>query len=196
MPRRGENIRKRADGRWEGRYKSMSVASDENAHYKSVYGKSYHEVKQKLIASQQTEQLNAANCTSAYTFSECMSAWLKNVAQTRKYSTCVKYQYVCECHLNRFANKTKNAETTREMCEKYLIEEQAFGKKQLSLSTMKIICHVLNQILKYGNSNIKVSLPEKVTHFYKYESKEITAFSIEDQIKLLNFLNVETAGTN
>ena len=192
MPRRGENIRKRADGRWEGRYKSMSVASDENAHYKSVYGKSYHEVKQKLIASQQTEQLNAANCTSAHTFSECMSAWLKNVAQTRKYSTCVKYQYICECHLNRFANKTKIAEITKEMCEKYLIEEQAFGKKQLSLSTMKIICHVLNQILKYGNSNIKVSLPEKVTHFYKYESKEITAFSIEDQIKLLNFLNVET----
>lgn len=49
MPRRGENIRKRTDGRWEGRYKCISGASGTRTYYKSVYGKSYGEVKQRLL---------------------------------------------------------------------------------------------------------------------------------------------------
>ena len=48
MSRRGENIYKRKDGRWEGRY----IKSHENGkiHYGYVYGKSYREVKQKIIS--------------------------------------------------------------------------------------------------------------------------------------------------
>ena len=46
MSRRGDNIRKRADGRWEGRYRTVSA--DGKKHYRSVYGKSYGEVKEKL----------------------------------------------------------------------------------------------------------------------------------------------------
>ena len=43
MPRRGENIYKRKDGRWEGRYRSANQLSGK-AKYRSVYGKSYQEV--------------------------------------------------------------------------------------------------------------------------------------------------------
>ena len=45
MPRRGENIRKRADGRWEARY-IKSRTSDGRAEYGYVYAKTYAE---KLI---------------------------------------------------------------------------------------------------------------------------------------------------
>ena len=47
MARKGENIYKRKDGRWEGRY---IVGRRENgqARYASIYGKSYLEVKEKL----------------------------------------------------------------------------------------------------------------------------------------------------
>lgn len=47
MARRGENIYKRKDGRWEGRYKS-GVRADGTARYSSIYGKTYAEVKGKL----------------------------------------------------------------------------------------------------------------------------------------------------
>lgn len=47
MPRHGENIFKRKDGRWEGRY-IFSYNENGKAKYKSVYGKSYSVVKQKL----------------------------------------------------------------------------------------------------------------------------------------------------
>ena len=51
MSRRGENIYKRKDGRWEGRY----IKSHENRkiHYGYVYGKTYREVKQKILSSAQ-----------------------------------------------------------------------------------------------------------------------------------------------
>ena len=46
MSRRGENIYKRKDGRWEGRY----IKSHEGGkiHYGYVYGKTYREIKEKL----------------------------------------------------------------------------------------------------------------------------------------------------
>ena len=46
MCRKGENIRKRKDGRWEARYIKWR---DDNGkiHYGSLYGKSYQEVKEK-----------------------------------------------------------------------------------------------------------------------------------------------------
>ena len=48
MPRRGENIRKRKDGRWEGRYIKGYDSKNQKAQYASVYGKTYSETKQKL----------------------------------------------------------------------------------------------------------------------------------------------------
>lgn len=50
MPRRGENIRKRKDGRWEGRFKKENVVSEKTV-YGSVYGHTYREVKEKLKVS-------------------------------------------------------------------------------------------------------------------------------------------------
>ena len=47
MPRKGENIFKRKDGRWEGRY--IKGRNGNKAVYGYVFGKSYLEVKQKKI---------------------------------------------------------------------------------------------------------------------------------------------------
>ena len=46
MPRRGENIIKRKDGRWEARY-VKEIALDGKKKYGSVYAKTYTEVKAK-----------------------------------------------------------------------------------------------------------------------------------------------------
>lgn len=46
MSRTGENIYRRKDGRWEGRYIKARTASGK-AIYGYVYSKSYREVKQR-----------------------------------------------------------------------------------------------------------------------------------------------------
>ena len=48
MSRRGDNIRKRKNGRWEGRY-IFSRELNGKAIYRSVYGKTYNEVKKSLV---------------------------------------------------------------------------------------------------------------------------------------------------
>ena len=45
MPKKGENIYKRKDGRWEGRY--IRGRKNNRAVYGYVYGQTYHEVKEK-----------------------------------------------------------------------------------------------------------------------------------------------------
>lgn len=47
MARHGENIRKRKDGRWEGRYGVYSAEKGKKV-YRSVYGKSYEEARGRL----------------------------------------------------------------------------------------------------------------------------------------------------
>ena len=49
MSRRGTNIRKRTDGRWEGRYYIVDTAGSKKC--KSVYGHSYKEVNRKAAYS-------------------------------------------------------------------------------------------------------------------------------------------------
>ena len=49
MSRKGENIYKRKDGRWEGRYIISHVNG--KAKYGFVYAHSYNEVKKKLITA-------------------------------------------------------------------------------------------------------------------------------------------------
>lgn len=48
MSKRGENIYKRKDGRWEGRY-IRNRRLDGSIHYGYVYASTYKEVKHKLI---------------------------------------------------------------------------------------------------------------------------------------------------
>lgn len=64
MPRRGENIFKRKDGRWEARY-VKEVALDGSKKYGSVYAKTYHEVKakQQLRINQPLGSARKSNAT-------------------------------------------------------------------------------------------------------------------------------------
>ena len=55
MARKGENIYRRKDGRWEGRY-IADRTGDGKAVYRSVYAKTYTQAKQKLQEAKETRQ--------------------------------------------------------------------------------------------------------------------------------------------
>ena len=58
MARRGENIYKRKDGRWEGRYKD-GFKPDGKTKYSSVYGKTYAEVRSAMACKRLKQQAEA-----------------------------------------------------------------------------------------------------------------------------------------
>ena len=74
MPRKSENIYKRKDGRWEGRYiRGRDI--NQKAIYGYLYGKSYTEVKNKLKQITMTKTVEQAETIN---FAEIAIDWIEN----------------------------------------------------------------------------------------------------------------------
>lgn len=78
MPRKGENIYKRKDGRWEGRY-IRSYDSEHKAKYAYVYGKTYSEVKRKLTEQRGNVQKVQPTKNKSSTYGELLDCWLHSM---------------------------------------------------------------------------------------------------------------------
>lgn len=90
MSRRGENIYKRKDGRWEGRYK------DSTSKYHSVYAKSYLEVREKLKEYKtRPVSVSSGKMTVKMLFDE----WLSAVKLKVKESTYANYRMKADKHI-------------------------------------------------------------------------------------------------
>ena len=96
MSMRGENIYKRKDGRWEGRYIS-GRKPDGSAKYSSVYGKSYREAKALLEKQKLDKGSSVSVCF--LTVEELMKMWLAmRVAQVKE-SSYQRYETLINCHI-------------------------------------------------------------------------------------------------
>lgn len=90
MPRTGENIYKRKDGRWEGRYIKDRLPSGK-AVLGYVYARSYKEVKEKLNLAITGKKCSSGRRTTAPTFAELSDQWLNSQKARVKISTYNKY---------------------------------------------------------------------------------------------------------
>lgn len=91
MPKRGVNIYKRKDGRWEGRIKKEETCCSmggSSRKYISVYGKTYTEVKNKM--EQQRRNSGIVGKTKG-TLDEAMNIWLKERSVRWKQTTYATY---------------------------------------------------------------------------------------------------------
>ena len=93
MPKKGENIYKRKDGRWEGRYIKSRTCTGRIV-YGYVYAKTYREAKAKLrenTSSSIAMPIIAMPTTNPNTFSSVASDWFESVKSQSKESTRNKY---------------------------------------------------------------------------------------------------------
>ena len=181
MARRGENIRKRNDGRWEGRY---VVRVDGKGQYRSVYAKTYLEVKEKLLAA----KVNAAGGAPAKApsqpdilFDSVAQEWLGQVKESRKQSTYVKYSVIYKTYLSSPLGGLPIARIDADSIKGQI-------GTPLSESTEKSIYCVLNQILGYGEENCnmqKINLKRKGV---KKKNGPVQALTPTEQVKLIQFL--------
>ena len=101
MPKKGENICKRKDGRWEGRYIKGYLA-DGKAKYAYVYGKTYFDVKQKLIDDRIAfaQGKDTARCKTKYR--DILHEWLAMSRMRIKESTYSRYVHLSETHIEPY----------------------------------------------------------------------------------------------
>ena len=185
MSRKGENIYKRKDGRWEGRYKTGTGANG-RTQYKSCYGKTYREVKLKLEQCRQAPGLELVKARSFTNhFGAYCDEWLAVNRNKVKESTLAKYHYALENHIKPYFGNCQPEMITTEQTAAFV--NQIIHTKQLSAKTAKDLAVLLKTILKYiakSNSNMRlidVSMP-------KIKAKEIRVLSKEEQERFVNYL--------
>lgn len=101
MARKGENIYKRKDGRWEGRYGAGRLP-DGRARYRSVYGKTYREVKEKLLIKKRDACLAGGKenmLPPGLTIRESVRLWMEENQMKWKESTLATYRSIAEKHI-------------------------------------------------------------------------------------------------
>ena len=147
MARRGENIYKRKDGRWEGRY-IKSRDSEGRAIYGYVYSKTYAEVKEKLTKARCDCKAYILTETAKNTVSEFAIQWLESVKTNCKPATYGKYRNIVIKHilpelgnyrLQQIENKVINT-----FCHSKL------QNSELSPKSVKDILSVIKLIVKFA----------------------------------------------
>ena len=102
MPKKGENIYKRKDGRWEGRYvKSRNLSG--KIIYGYVYAKTYRDVKLKLqemiLCSSQLPVSSVNSAKETVFFAEISAEWFSDIKPHIKESTQNKYRNLLESYI-------------------------------------------------------------------------------------------------
>lgn len=145
MPRRGKNIYKRKDGRWEGR--CQKERSDGKRGYHSIYGKSYKEV---AIAMAEYEAAQPKReFPNKLTVWDAILEWLSDHKCQWKESTYSCYVYVAQKQIQEMWKNKKISLVTQEMYSSYFVELR--NKNGLSYNYLHLVHVILNQAISYAS---------------------------------------------
>ena len=182
MPRKGENIYKRKDGRWEGRYLECYKA-DGKAKYRSVYASSYTEVKAKLKSFKRS---NAPPKVRSYCVAKYTAEWLNTVKLDRKESTYCKYRNVCKKHILPYFGGMNIGLISHETVERFL--EQKLKTEKLSSRTVNGILCVIKLIFAYAQANGADTICNFRTIHVRQTKKEIRILTLDEQKAFSEYL--------
>lgn len=188
MSRRGDNIRKRTDGRWEGRYQILSENGGKC--YRSVYGKTYNEVKEKLALEKKAAIRAEPVCwiidgkTGDHAGSFCALAeeWLNQIELSRKYSTYVKYKTIFQCHIQQFFYDDQFTQMTNSYIQDKVIA------MAVSDATRQSILMVIKQIFRYAEKQYSIPVPSISNISIRNRPQSLEIMSRAEQAKLMQFL--------
>lgn len=196
MPRKGENIYKRKDGRWEGRY--IKGRSDTGkAIYGYVYAHSYREVKSKLMFSIQTTVTNHPNSAKlelpkqTNTFGDLADLWMKSIKPQVKESTYRKYYNSLKNYVLPVLENEQLAEISYSTLEQFasnLLVSGGQKKEGLSPKTVTDIMSMVRLIMQYANKSGFDTGCSGTGINVKQEPKELIILTTSEQEQLQQYL--------
>ena len=152
MSRRGENIYKRKDGRWEARFIKGKDLSGKTK-YGYLYGKSYAEVKDKLCSVGNVQNDTFPKTENGKTVGQLCGIWLDEVKTHLKPSSYVKYRNLIKNHILPSIGSYKiqylDTALVRKLADEKLMCGNLYGGG-LSAKTVKDILSVLRLVINYA----------------------------------------------
>ena len=196
MAKRGNNIYKRKDGRYEGRV-PVGYREDGKIRYKSVYARTLTEVKQKMAEIYSIGQ-EQQPCTAKLTFHDAAQQWLLSAKLRVKPSSYANYLNIVNKHLlpslgGAFMTNLTTARMNDFIWQK-LNSGRLRGKGGLSAKTVRDIMTVFRSISvyaarEYGVREIYFTMP-------KTEQKKMEVLNADERRKLIRFLLANPNRTN
>lgn len=189
--RRGENIFKRKDGRWEGRY-ICNRREDGRAKYHSVYAHSYAECSQKLNAAKMSRLPTSAKMT----VNELFNAWLLSRKNSVKQSTHSTYRTMYEYYVHDKLGGFNVSNINSFLLNNYvaeLLEADSYKGKPLSSATVQSVVIMLRSIFAYGESEYGIGNPAKNLSMPKCDVHEIAVFKAEEIGKIKAAVTFESS---
>lgn len=195
MSKKGENIYKRKDGRWEGRY-IRSHSDNGKAMYGYVYGKTYREAKCKLLESKIALEKQCNSCIpSAIVYSELLDDWLQFSKLNIKESTYSRYKHLINTHIKPQLGEQQISHLTTNCIEDHIMQLLHNGRLDdtggLSAKTVTDILTIIKSTIEYSDykgyaihCNIK-----KLT--IKKSEKEMRVLGLDEQNRLVKTLTHE-----
>lgn len=195
MAKRGENIRKRKDGRWEGRFpkKNMEGKTVQG----SVFGRTYHEAKEKLIKAKAEEATRSMSQSEKHskamteTFTKISEEWLETIKPTLKPASIARYRNVLDNHLlPQFGNR-KTVDISRDEVSAFISRLLATGGKKgdgLSPKTVSGIVSVMKNVMDYARNVKCIPVISFSGLCVKQPQKQLRVFSNREQKAISDYL--------
>ena len=139
MPRKGENIRKRKDGRWEARY-IKGRKPDGRIQYGYVYAP-----KCTLVKEKRNQILAAISMPDPVPATRIFTEWLAKVRYSVKESSYCYYDTIISTHLSPYFQQTSLQELSANLIQDLIF---TLEMRHLSASYIRTILLVLKSSLK------------------------------------------------
>ena len=186
MSRKGENIYKRKDGRWEARYIKEHRING-RIHYGYCYGKTYHEVRDKVNQARyalMNDQLLPVR-GKRNRFADYCNEWLYLKRSSVKPSTFVKYTTILEKYI-----KPDLGQYFSEAISEILVEQFSYRlihERGLSPKTVRDILSVLHSILNYTTKQNPLAKSVDIV-YPRQDRKEMRVLTCEEQKRFTEYL--------
>ena len=188
MSRKGENIYKRKDKRWEARY-VKGCTPEGRLQYGYCYGHTYREVKDKLEEALTSSMISIP---TVYPEEECedffsgyCEEWLQMNRSRVKESTYVKYISIVNCHILPRLGGYRVREFSTVLAEQFSYE---LLEKHLAPKTVRDILIVLHSILQYTGKHFPGKMKSLEIIYPKETKKEIRVLTKAEQTCLVEYL--------
>lgn len=188
MSRKGENIYKRKDGRWEARY-IKSRSPDGAARYGYCYGRTYRSTKEKLSrAIAALPERGSGAPIEKRLMSDYCDEWLRLKRSRVKESTYVKYTGVSEKYIKPRLGGYRGTELTSALTEQFAYD--LLHSDGLSAKTVRDILGQLRSILRYIEVRVPSFRAADIV-YPKEQRHEMRVLSREEQRRLTDYLASE-----
>ena len=191
MPRKGENIYKRKDGRWEARY-IYSFKEDGSPRYRSIYAADYLTVKKKQNdAKRKMDPRLFQSVRMKKNISFYGLLWLERLKPSSKESTYVRYHYLFSHYISPMIGDRLVYTFSNKDCEVFLNRLLVSGKSDgsgLAPKTVTDIRSVVKLILKTAEKEGELSLCNPELCSVKSVRKPLRILSLKEQQDLQDYL--------